>query len=68
MIKHFSEINEHTKHVLDWTSLGLAVGTLIQILPAVAALWTIGWYTIRIYETKTVQDWLKSRKAKKNAK
>ena len=68
MIKHFSEINEHTKHVLDWTSLGLAVGTLIQILPAVAAIWTIGWYTIRIYETKTVQDWLKARKAKKNAK
>ena len=68
MIKHFNDINEHTKSVLDWTSLGLAVGTLVQILPAVAALWTIGWYTIRIYETKTVQDWLKARKAKKNAK
>lgn len=68
MIKHFNDINEHTKNVLDWTSLGLAVGTLIQILPAVAAIWTIGWYSIRIYETKTVQDWLKSRKAKKNAK
>lgn len=63
-MKHLTEINEHTKHVLDWTSLGLAVGTLIQILPAVAAVWTIAWYSIRIYETKTVQDWLKKRSKK----
>ncbi len=67
MIKHVNEINEHTKHVLDWTSLGLAVGTLIQFLPAIAAVWTIVWYSIRIYETETVQKWLKARKAK-NAK
>ena len=63
-MKHLTEINEHTKHVLDWTSLGLAVGTLIQILPAIAAIWTIAWYSIRIYETKTVQDWLKKRSKK----
>ena len=63
-MKHLNEINEHTKHVLDWTSLGLAVGTLIQILPAIAAIWTIVWYSIRIYETKTVQDWLKKRSKK----
>lgn len=63
-MKHLTEINEHTKHVLDWTSLGLAVGTLIQILPAIAAVWTIAWYSIRIYETKTVQDWLKKRSKK----
>jgi hypothetical protein len=31
-------------------------------LPAAAALWTIVWTSIRIYETKTVQDWLKARK------
>ena len=66
-MKHVNEISEHTKNVLDWTSLGLAVGTLIQILPAVAALWTIAWYSIRIYETKTVQDWVKARKVQ-NAK
>ena len=63
-MKHLNEINEPTKHVLDWTSLGLAVGTLIQILPAIAAVWTIAWYSIRIYETKTVQDWLKKRSKK----
>jgi len=68
MIKHFNDINEHTKNVLDLTSLGLALGTLMQILPAIASIWTIGWYSIRIYESKTMQDWLKSRKAKKNAK
>jgi len=32
---------------------------MLNWLPAFAALWTIIWTTIRIYETKTVQKWLK---------
>jgi hypothetical protein len=31
------------------------VGTLLDILPAVAAVFTIIWTAIRIYETDTVQ-------------
>ncbi len=58
MIKHIQDINEHTKHVIDWTSIGIAFGSLIQILPSIAAALSIVWTLIRIYETKTVQRWL----------
>jgi hypothetical protein len=51
-------VNEHTKSVIDWTSIGIALGTLIQILPSIAAALSILWTLIRIYETKTVQKWL----------
>jgi hypothetical protein len=51
-------VNEHTKNVIDWTSIGIALGTLIQILPSIAAALSILWTLIRIYETKTVQKWL----------
>ena len=67
MIKQVHEINEHTKHMIDWTSIGVVLGTLMNFLPAVAALASLIWTCIRIYETKTVQEWLKARKAK-NAK
>ena len=63
MIKHFNEINEHTKQFIDWASIVTVLGTLANILPAMAALWTIVWTTIRIYETKTVQSWLKKKNA-----
>jgi hypothetical protein len=58
MIKHVQEINEHTKHVIDWTSIGIVLGSLVQILPSIAAGLSIVWTLIRIYETKTVQRWL----------
>lgn len=32
------------------------IGSLGAILPPIAALFTIVWTAIRIYETKTVQD------------
>ena len=61
--EYFDHIDEHTKHVIDWTSIGVAFGSLIQILPSIAAALSIVWSVIRIYETKTVQSWLKKRKA-----
>ena len=58
--------NEHltdaTKHVIDGASIATAVGTLMQLLPAIAALFTIVWTLIRIYETKTVQKLLGKHK------
>jgi hypothetical protein len=38
------------------------MGTLMSWLPAIAALFTIIWTVIRIYETKTIQGWLKKGK------
>jgi hypothetical protein len=57
-------LTEGTKHVLDGLSVITVLGALVDILPAVAALFTIIWTGIRIYETKTVQDWIKNAKRK----
>jgi hypothetical protein len=51
-------MQEGTKQVLDSVSIVTVVGTLADILPAVAALFTIVWTAVRIYETKTVQNLL----------
>lgn len=50
--------NESIKVAGDFISLVTVLGTLAQILPAIAALLTIIWTCFRIYETKTVQGWL----------
>jgi hypothetical protein len=50
--------SETVKHVADGISVVTVLGTLAEVLPAVAALFTIVWTGFRIYETKTVQGWL----------
>ena len=51
------------EHVLkgtgDLLSVGVVLGTLASYLPAVAAIFSIVWTAIRIFETKTVQGWVK---------
>ena len=49
---------EHVKQVVDGISMATVVGALVDLLPAIAAIFTIVWTGIRIYETKTVQKWL----------
>lgn len=46
------------KHIIDVLSVGTMLGTLFQMLPNIAALLTILWTAIRIFETRTVQNWL----------
>ena len=55
-------MDEPTKHAIDAASIFTAVGSVLAWLPSVAALFTIVWTGIRIYETKTVQTWVKRRK------
>ena len=55
-------LNESTKHVIDGLSLVTVLGALVELLPAVAALFTIIWTGIRIYETDTVQQLLGKKK------
>lgn len=50
--------DESVATIGDVVSVTLVIGTLAQWLPSVAALLSIGWTTIRIFETKTVQGWL----------
>jgi len=52
------EHHETTKHFLDALSLVTVLGTLMSILPSIAALASLVWSVIRIFETKTVQGWL----------
>ena len=50
------ETQEVVKTVGDAVSVFTVVGTLIDMLPSVAALFTIVWTGIRIYETDTVKN------------
>lgn len=51
----YETMDDTTKHVLDALSVVTVVGTIVQMLPSIAALFTIVWTGIRIYETDTVQ-------------
>jgi hypothetical protein len=53
---------EATKQAVDAVSVVTVVGTLADVLPAIAALFTIIWTGFRIYELRTIQDWLKRKK------
>lgn len=48
-------LSETVKLAGDALSVSVVVGTIVQILPAIAAVLTIIWTAIRIYETRTVQ-------------
>ena len=50
--------DETLKHIADAASIVTVIGTLTNVLPHAAALFTIIWTSIRIYETDTVQRWL----------
>lgn len=55
-------MDEPTKNLVDIASVATVVGTLAGILPAIAAIFTIVWTAIRIYESRTVQNFLKRDK------
>ena len=53
-----TEHSETAKHVVDALSVITVLGTLVDMLPSIAALFTIVWTAIRIWETPTVQRWV----------
>ncbi len=55
-------LSEGAKHIGDAVSVVTVIGTLAQILPSIAALFTIVWTSVRIYETDTVQKLLGKKK------
>ena len=61
-----SESHETAKHVVDALSIMTVVGTLVEMLPSIAAIFTIVWTLIRIWETKTVQKLLGRNSASKD--
>lgn len=58
-----TEHHETLKQAADAASIVTVVGTLMNALPAIAALASLVWSVIRIWETKTVQDWWANRNA-----
>lgn len=46
---------ESTKTLVDGLSVVTVVGAIGELLPPMAALFTLIWTAIRIYETQTVQ-------------
>lgn len=58
-----------TLHTLmdDWGNLGdglsgsLLLGSLLDMLPSIAAILSIIWFTIRIWESETVQKFVTRR-------
>ncbi len=59
-------------HVLSWigngASLGAVVTTLFGYLPPIAAFIALIWYLIQIFESGTVQKWIKTRRVRKIAR
>jgi hypothetical protein len=55
------ETQEVMKSGMDALSVFTMLGALVDVLPSIAALFTIVWTGIRIYESETVkkfiQDW-----------
>jgi hypothetical protein len=56
-----SNVFEQIKQVGDSLSVIVVIGTLLQLLPYMAALVTVVWTIIRIYETRTFQHWNNNR-------
>ena len=56
---------DQLKNIGDIPSVTVVAGTLMSFLPPLAALLTVIWTCIRIYETKTIQRFI--RKIKKVA-
>jgi hypothetical protein len=52
-----TDSTETIKHVVDALSIVTVIGTLVDMLPSVAAGFTIVWTVIRIWETETVKRW-----------
>jgi hypothetical protein len=52
---------EATKTAVDALSFMTVLGTLMDLLPSIAALFTIIWTGIRIYETETVQKFIRGK-------
>lgn len=62
-----SDTHDAAKHVVDALSIGTVVATLTGVLPSIAAIFTIIWTGIRIYETETVRKIMKKAPAKDSA-
>ena len=57
------EQQEVAKQFVDGLSIFTVIATLVEILPAISAVLSIVWVSIRIWETRTVQRIVRRKKA-----
>ncbi len=64
--------NSAGDHLLSWVgngaSIGAVVSTMVGWLPPAAAFIALVWYIIQIYESDTVQSWLRNKRTRKIAR
>ncbi len=46
------------KNLIDGGALLVATGSILNALPGIAALFSIAWFAIRIWESNTVGGWV----------
>jgi len=51
-------VDDGMKQTIDIVSLTTAFGTLMGVLPSIAAVFSIIWSVVRIYESQTFQGLL----------
>ncbi len=56
-------MQEESKAIIDVLAIGGTVGTVAGLLPPLAALITILWTCLRIWETDTVQNLFNKKKS-----
>ena len=52
----YKEVPTLERHLIDMASVGTVIGTMTNHLPSVAALLTILWTGIRVWETDTIRS------------
>lgn len=57
--------HESVERALDWVAVAATVGTILEMLPSIAAVFTIVWTGIRIIETDTVRGLIKRIRGKR---
>lgn len=50
---------EHAKQATDVVAYGVTLGIFVELIPSIAGLFTIVWLAIRIYESDTVQRFIR---------
>jgi hypothetical protein len=53
---------------IDGVAAGGIVGSFLSILPPIAAVLSIVWFSIQIYESKTFQEWRRRRRERRIAR
>lgn len=59
---------DQAKHVIDGLSVVTALAALAAWLPPLAALASLVWSVIRIFETETVRSWVKVARVRSKKK